>query len=60
VLDRLAREATISRLERSAAAIAVAVEPIVTNGGRPSQALLDQLTPPDALADGPEEAAAQS
>jgi signal transduction histidine kinase len=46
VLDRLAREATISRLERSAAAIAVAVEPIVTDGGRPSQALLDQLTPP--------------
>ena len=30
VLDRLAREATISRLERSAATIAVAVEPIVT------------------------------
>ena len=46
VLDRLAREATISRLERSAATIAVAVEPIVTDGERPSRALLDQLTPP--------------
>jgi signal transduction histidine kinase len=45
VLDRLAREATISRLERSAAAIAVAVEPIVTGGDQPSRALLDQLTP---------------
>ena len=45
VLDRLAREATISRLERSAATIAVAVEPIVTDGERPSQALLNQLTP---------------
>jgi signal transduction histidine kinase len=46
VLDRLAREATISRLERSAAVIAVAVEPIVRDGRRPSQAMLDQLTPP--------------
>jgi signal transduction histidine kinase len=46
VLDRLAREATISRLERSAANIAVAVEPIVSDGRRPSRALLDQLTPP--------------
>jgi DraK Histidine Kinase N-terminal domain len=45
VLDRLAREATISRLERSAAAIAVTVEPIVTRGNQPTQALLDQLTP---------------
>jgi signal transduction histidine kinase len=45
VLDRLAREATISRLERSAATIAVAVEPIVTDGERPSQAMLSQLTP---------------
>jgi signal transduction histidine kinase len=46
LLDRLAREATISRLERSAAAIAVAVEPIVASGGRPSPALLSRLTPP--------------
>ena len=45
VLDRAARDATISRLERSAATIAVAVEPIVRDGGRPSEALLDQLTP---------------
>lgn len=45
VLDRLARETTISRLERSAAAIAIAVEPIVTDGDRPSPALLSQLTP---------------
>jgi signal transduction histidine kinase len=45
VLDRAARDATISRLERSAATIAVAVEPIVRDGGRPSQALLEQLTP---------------
>jgi signal transduction histidine kinase len=46
VLDRLARETTESRLERSAAAIAVAVEPLVRDGERPSRALLDQLTPP--------------
>ena len=46
VLDRLAREATISRLERSAATIAVAVEPVVADGDRPEQDLLDQLTPP--------------
>jgi signal transduction histidine kinase len=45
VLDRAARDATISRLERSAATIAVAVEPIVRDGGRPSQVLLEQLTP---------------
>lgn len=46
VLDRLAREATINRLERSAAAVAVAVEPIVAEGGRPDTDLLEQLTPP--------------
>jgi signal transduction histidine kinase len=46
VLDRLARETTINRLERSAAAIAIAVEPILADGDRPSPALLDQLTPP--------------
>jgi signal transduction histidine kinase len=46
VLDRQARDATISRLERSAATIAVAVEPIVADGERPEPALLAQLTPP--------------
>jgi signal transduction histidine kinase len=46
VLDRLAREATINRLERSAAAVAVAVEPIVAEGQRPDALLLEQLTPP--------------
>lgn len=45
VLSRLAREATINRLERQAAAIAVAVEPIVAEGGRPDTGLLEQLTP---------------
>jgi signal transduction histidine kinase len=45
VIDRAARDATLSRLERSAASIAVAVEPIVRNGGRPDPTLLDQLTP---------------
>ena len=46
VLDRLAREATINRLERSAAAVAVAIEPIVAEGERPDTGLLEQLTPP--------------
>jgi signal transduction histidine kinase len=46
MFDRLARETTISRLERSAATIAVAVEPVVRDGDRPSQSLLDLLTPP--------------
>jgi signal transduction histidine kinase len=46
VLDRLAREATINRLERSAAAVAVAIEPIVREGDQPEAELLEQLTPP--------------
>lgn len=46
VLDRLAREATINRLERSAAAVAVAIEPIVREGDEPDTELLAQLTPP--------------
>ena len=45
VLDRLAREATINRLERSAAAVAVAIEPTVAEGARPDARLLEQLTP---------------
>ncbi|MGH9216432.1 MAG: hypothetical protein ACRDZS_09270, partial [Acidimicrobiales bacterium] len=46
VLDRLAREATVNRLERSAAAVAVAIEPIVREGDQPDTELLEQLTPP--------------
>ena len=46
VLDQLAREATINRLERSAAAVAVAIEPVVAEGERPDTGLLEQLTPP--------------
>ena len=46
VLDRLAREATTTRLERAGAAVAGAIVPTGERGALPDPALLEQLTPP--------------